>query len=60
VSTSAVTKPLAEMSPRFKARIAGISYLLTGTTYLFGQMFVLGRVVVEGNATATANNIPST
>jgi hypothetical protein len=57
VSTSAMTKPLAEMSPRFKARIAGISYLLTGTTYLFGQMFVLGRVVVEGNATATANNI---
>ena len=57
MSTSAMTKPLAEMSPRFKARIAGISYLLTGTTYLFGQMFVLGRVVVEGNATATANNI---
>jgi len=49
----------AEASPRFKARMAGVSYLLGALTSLFGQMLVLGMFVVSGNATATAINILS-
>jgi Domain of unknown function (DUF4386) len=48
---------IAEASPRFKARMAGVSYLLTSTAYGVGQIFVLGRLVVHGNAAGTANNI---
>lgn len=47
----------AEAFPRFKARMAGVSYLLTGAAFGVGQIFVLGKLVVHGNAAATANNI---
>jgi Domain of unknown function (DUF4386) len=46
-----------EVSPRAKARLAGISYLLAGTTSAFGEFIVLGRLVVPNEAAATANNI---
>lgn len=46
-----------ETSPRFKARLAGVCEALEGMTSSFGQVFVLGRVVVTGNAAATAVNI---
>ena len=49
----------AEASPCFKARMAGVSYLLGALTSVFGQMIVLGMLVVSGNATATAANILS-
>src|ERR1700692_834052 len=45
------------MSPRFKARMAGICQLLEATTAAFGQVIVLGRLVVADNAAATAANI---
>lgn len=46
---------IAEASPRFKARIAGVFYLLTaGTAFAFS---VRGRLVVSGDAGATAANI---
>jgi hypothetical protein len=48
---------IAKASPRFKARMAGIFYVLTGATYVLGQAFILGKIVVDGNAAATANNI---
>jgi len=48
---------LAESSPRLKARMAGVFYVLTGATYVFGQAFILGKLVVNGDAPATANNI---
>ena len=48
-----------EISPRFKARIAGVSYLLGALTSVCGQMVVLGMLVVPANATATAANILS-
>jgi len=54
---SQVTKRLAEVSPRFLARIAVVLYLLEGTAAVFGQFFVHGRFVVEGSAAATATNI---
>jgi hypothetical protein len=48
---------IAEASPRFKARMAGVFEVLEGTTSAFGQVFVLGRLVVFSDAAATAANI---
>ena len=44
-------------SPRFKARMAGAFQLLEALTAAFGQVIVLDRLVVSGNAAATAANI---
>ena len=48
---------LKETSPRLKARIAGAFYLLTMLTGIFAEGFVSGRLVVDGDAVATATNI---
>lgn len=48
---------MTETSPRFKARVAGVFEMLEGMTSAFGQVFVLGRLIVSGNAAATAANI---
>jgi hypothetical protein len=52
-----MTDRVADASPRFKARMAGLFYVLTAGTSVFGQMFVLGKLVVEGDAAATAAHI---
>jgi hypothetical protein len=48
---------VAEMSPRFKARMAGVCQLMEAVTAAFGQVIIPGKLVVAGNAAATAANI---
>jgi hypothetical protein len=52
-----MTERIAEASPRFKARIAGVFYLLTTLTRMFVEIFVRNRLVVPDDAAATATNI---
>jgi Domain of unknown function (DUF4386) len=52
-----MTDRIAETSPRFKARMAGACQLLEALTAGFGQVIVLDRLVVSGDAAATAANI---
>ena len=53
---SAITERNAEASPRLKARITGVVYLLYFLTAVLGEFFMKG-LVVSGGAAATANNI---
>ena len=47
----------AGTSPRFKARMAGAFYVLTGLTSVIGGMYIPGKLVVVGDAATTANAI---
>ena len=51
------TARIAEFSPRFRARMAGVFEALEGLTASLGQVFILGGLVVSGNAAATAANL---
>jgi hypothetical protein len=46
-----------EASPLLKARIAGVFYLLIFVTAPFHELYVRGKLVVYGDAAATAANI---
>lgn len=50
-------KRISEASPRLKARIAGGLYLIIIVGGIFAEVFVRGRLVVHGDAAATAHNI---
>lgn len=52
-----MTGAIAEASPRFKARIAGVLYLVAGMTYSYADGSVRGKLVDFGNAAVTAHNI---
>jgi len=47
----------SDRAPVFYARIAGFIYLFAMALGIFNQSFVLDRVVVDGDAAATAHNI---
>jgi len=49
---------IAETSPRVQARIAGFLYLIVIVGGIFAEIFVRGRLVVHGDAAATAHNNP--
>jgi hypothetical protein len=48
---------IAETSPRLKARITGLFYLIAAQAYVFAENSVRGKLVVSGDAAATAHNI---
>ena len=48
---------IAESSPRLKARMAGVFQLLEAVTAAYGEVIILDRLIVAGNAAATAANI---
>ena len=52
-----MTTAAPERSLTFYARVAGFIYLFAMALAIFSQSFVLGRIVVTGNAAATAHNI---
>jgi Domain of unknown function (DUF4386) len=57
MNEAATTAGLREWSPRFKARVAGVFYLLFVLAGGFAQGFVSDRLVVSGDAAATATNM---
>ena len=57
MGTAVLTKRIAEGSPRLKARIAGVFYLITILTRMFVEISVRNRLVVSDDAAATATNI---
>jgi len=59
MASIALTEPRVGMSPRDKARIAGLLYLIIIVGGVFAQIFVRDRLVVSGNPAATAGNIAS-
>jgi hypothetical protein len=48
---------ITDSSPRLKARMAGVFQLLEAVTAASGEVIILDRLVVAGNAAATAANI---
>lgn len=57
MSTSLRMGQIREASPRTIGRIAGVCQLAEAVTATFGQVIILGRMIVAGNAAATAANL---
>ena len=57
MSATVMMEPIADASPRLKARMAGVFYLVTILTRMFVEIFVRNRLVISDDAAATATNI---
>lgn len=57
MNTAVIAGRVADVSPRLKARIAGLLYLIVIVGGIFAEIFVRGRLIVHGDAAATAHNI---
>jgi Domain of unknown function (DUF4386) len=57
MSATAMVRPTPEVSLQAKARIAGGLYLIVIIGGIFAELFVRGRLIVTGDAAATAHNI---
>ena len=57
MSTIVMTERIARSSPKFKAKLAGGLFLVTILLGVFAQGFIANRLVVSGDAAATATNI---
>jgi hypothetical protein len=57
MNTTGINNHTADISQRNIARIAGFTFLFVLTGYTLSWIFVFSRLIVVGNATATANNI---
>ena len=44
-------------SPQVYARVVGLLYLITITAGMIAEMFISGKIVIDGDAAATASNI---
>jgi len=49
VSSSVIMKRIAEVSPRFKAKIAGVIYVFSVLTAVFLELFLGGRLGYAAN-----------
>src|SRR5690348_15185671 len=59
VGETEMTDRTVETSPQLYARIGGLLYLIIIAVGFFGEVFVRGRLIVSGDATATAANLRS-
>src|SRR5262245_23665524 len=57
MSTDVMMEKIAGASPRLRARTAGALWLIIIVAASFSEFFVRGRIVVDGDAAATATNI---
>ncbi|MBA7713112.1 hypothetical protein ES703_122110 [subsurface metagenome] len=57
MNTNKKTARIADLSPRKAARVAGVLYLIVIVAGVSAEFFVRQRLIVPGDATATANNI---
>jgi hypothetical protein len=57
MSTAVMIDRINETSPRTKARLTGVFYLVTVLAGIFAQGFVSERLVASGDAARTATNI---
>jgi Domain of unknown function (DUF4386) len=60
MSTAVMMERIAEASPRFKARMAGIFSLLSLLTAAFTELFVRGRLNIAGSLIAVAGMVAVT
>jgi hypothetical protein len=57
MSTAIMTPKISSWPPRSLARMAGVFQALEATAATYGQVIILGKLFVSGNAVATAGNI---